>query len=112
MRAGVSARSIRHYERAGLLRATRRPNGYRDFDATAAERVRAIRDLVATGFTIDEVGSLAACLDESIATTGCCAKTRAAYEAKLARIDEQVRTLTAVRHRIEQRIDALGACGG
>ncbi|NOK01502.1 MerR family DNA-binding transcriptional regulator [Myxococcus xanthus] len=39
LRTGCSARSIRHYEKAGLLASRRRANGYRDFDAESVSRV-------------------------------------------------------------------------
>ena len=72
---GVSIRSIRHYERAGLLDATRRDNGYREFASSAVDRVRVIRDLIDTGFTVEEIGSLASCLYSPATNAGCCART-------------------------------------
>jgi len=55
-RTGVGAHALRHYERLGLLRVERRPNGYRDYD----ERV--VRDVVfivrgrRMGFTLKQLG--------------------------------------------------------
>ena len=106
-RAGVSVRSVRHYERAGLLRAGRRPNGYREFDATAVARVRAIRDLLDSGFTVAEVLSLADCLQGVAGNTRCGAQTAALYRTKLAKIDAQLHTLTQLRHRIKERLAML-----
>ena len=105
-RAGVSVRSIRHYEGAGLLRAARRPNGYREFDGTAIERVRTIRDLIDTGFTVDEIASLAPCLDGE-GGERCSARTAALYRRKLVKIEGQMRTLTQLRQRIEARLATL-----
>lgn len=104
---GVSVRSIRYYERAGLLQATRRANGYREFDASAIERVRAIRDLLETGFTIDEVVSLANCLPSVTTNARCSAQTATLYRSKLQKIDTQLHTLTQLRRRIEERLAAL-----
>jgi DNA-binding transcriptional MerR regulator len=109
-RAGVSVRSIRHYEREGLVAATRRDNGYRDFDDSAVGRVRVVRDLLETGFTVAEVRSLAPCLDGAADDGRCCERTIALYREKLARIDAQVRTLTGLRHRIVARMAALEPC--
>ena len=105
--AGVSVRSIRHYEGAGLLRARRRENGYRDFDEGAVARVRTIRDLIDTGFTVGEIASLAPCLDGTDGAERCSARTAALYRRKLTRIDVQMRTLRALRQRIEARLAAL-----
>ena len=106
-RAGVSVRSIRHYEGAGLLQAARRPNGYREFDERAVERVRTIRDLIDTGFTVEEITSLASCLDGTDCEERCSARTAALYRRKLVKIEAQQRTLAQLRQRIEARLARL-----
>jgi DNA-binding transcriptional MerR regulator len=109
-RTGVSVRSIRYYEQAGLLPAARRPNGYRAFDASAEERVRAIRSLLEMGFTLDEVQSLSGCLTAADGDDCCCTQTVALYRARLAKIDLQLATLSQLRGRIEERIALLEPC--
>jgi DNA-binding transcriptional MerR regulator len=109
-RTGVSVRSIRYYEQSGLLRATRRANGYREFDGTAVERVGAIRDLIDSGFTVDDILSLSSCLQHARESSDCCSQTVSAYRDKLTRIDGQLRTLAQLRHRIEERIAELEPC--
>ena len=106
-RSGVSIRSIRYYEQAGLVQATRRENGYREFDDTAVERVVAIRDLLDSGFTVQEIQSLSACLHEAPRTMRCCEQTATIYREKLVRIAAQMQTLRAVQLRIEERIADL-----
>ena len=107
-RTGVSVRAIRYYERAGLLPARRRENGYREFDPSAVERVRAIRDLLETGFTLADVTALAPCLlsaaDGATPGSDCGSRTAAMYREKLAKIDAQMRTLGQLRQRIEERL--------
>ncbi|HSU15580.1 MAG TPA: MerR family transcriptional regulator [Longimicrobium sp.] len=109
-RTGVSVRSIRYYEQAGLLPAARKPNGYREFDASAVERVAAIRGLLETGFTLDEVQSLSSCLTAAGGDAGCCGRTVALYRSRLAKIDLQLATLATLRGRIEERIALLEPC--
>lgn len=104
---GSSVRSIRYYERAGLIHARRRDNGYREFDASVVGRVRAIRHLLDTGFTLDDITALAGCLEHDAPDPRCSAQAVAIYRDKLARIDLQMRTLTELRTRIEAQIDAL-----
>jgi len=110
-RTGVSVRAIRYYERAGLLPATRRQNGYRDFGPSAVERVRAIRDLLETGFTLADVTALAECLlsaeEGGALDSGCSGRTAAMYREKLAKIDVQIRTLRQLRQRVEERLAAI-----
>lgn len=107
---GASIRSIRYYEQAGLIRAARRDNGYRDFDAAAVDRVRVIRELLETGFTIEEIASLASCLQEACKSARCCSQTVSLYRHKLEKIERQVDTLTRLRERIEERIATLEPC--
>jgi DNA-binding transcriptional MerR regulator len=109
-RTGASIRSIRYYEQAGLITAVRRPNGYREFQAEAVERVGAIRGLIESGFTVEEILSLSSCLQAAPDDACCCSQTAALYREKLAKIDGQVRTLMQLRGRIESRIAALEPC--
>lgn len=106
-RTGVSVRSIRYYEQAGLLDAVRLPNGYRDFPPSSVERVLVIRELLSSGFTIDEVLSLADCLQSGDPTASCRVQTIGLYRDKLAKVEAQIRMLTELRERIAARIETL-----
>ncbi len=110
VQTGVSVRAIRYYEQEGLLHATRRENRYRDFGAGTAERVRAIRDLLASGFTLDEIRSLGACLAAGPAPANCRDQTASLYRAKLAQLDGRLDTLTALRQRVASKIEELDPC--
>ena len=106
--SGASLRAIRHYDQRGLLAARRLPNGYREFDGSAVERVRAIRDLIGAGFTVEELKSLAECLQACPDDARCSARTAALYRRKLDRLDGQIRTLATLRRRLRERLAALG----
>lgn len=57
--ASVPAKTIRYYEEIGLLPAPeRRPNGYREYDASAGERLRFVKAAQAVGFTLAEIGEI------------------------------------------------------
>lgn len=106
-KTGASIRSIRYYEQAGLLIASRTPKGYREFDGGAVERVRAIRGLLESGFTVEEIFSLSSCLTAAVDDRDCCGQTAALYRDRLAKIDQQMRTLAQLRERVAGRIAAL-----
>jgi DNA-binding transcriptional MerR regulator len=54
--AGVTAHTVRHYARVGLLSPHRDPaNGYRDFDQSDLSRLRFIRNARDLGFSVDEI---------------------------------------------------------
>ena len=60
-RSGVSPRSLRYYEKQGLIEAARGDNGYRDYDEAAIERASTIRLLFGLGFPRPVVRSVLAC---------------------------------------------------
>jgi DNA-binding transcriptional MerR regulator len=62
--AGITARTIRFYEHAGLLPdPPRTPAGYRDYPPEAATRLAFIRDAQAAGLTLTEIRSILAIRD-------------------------------------------------
>jgi DNA-binding transcriptional MerR regulator len=94
-RAGVSADSIRHYERLSLLPAADRTDGgYRLFPPAAVERVQLIRSAVRVGFSLRQ---LAAFLGERQAGGAPCRKVRDAAERILDGVDAQIAELNATK---------------
>ena len=62
-KSGVSAHTLRYYERVGLLpRAERSASGYRMYPAEAVRRVRLVRILRELGFGVRELRGLTAVL--------------------------------------------------
>lgn len=61
---GLSLRTVRYYEEAGLvLPAGRTPGGFRLYDNDAVERLRLIMKMKPLGFTLDEMRLLIETLD-------------------------------------------------
>lgn len=57
--AGVTAETIRYYQRIGLLRTPRRPShGFRSYGNDDALRLRFVRHGQTLGFTLDEIAAL------------------------------------------------------
>jgi DNA-binding transcriptional MerR regulator len=53
---GISADTIRYYEKRGLMpKAQRTDSGYRAYPDGAANRIRVIRNAVGLGFPLDEI---------------------------------------------------------
>ena len=97
--SGASARSIRHYEKAGLLVSSRRGNGYRDFGLDAVTRVRSIVRMIGLGFSLEQIATFAPCMFTREAS-GVCPEALAAHEQKLADIERQISELEARRERL------------
>ena len=61
-KTGLSAHTIRFYERSGLIKGKRNPdistNNYFHYDEDCIERLQLIRDAKSVGFTISEISNL------------------------------------------------------
>ncbi|MFC8342435.1 MerR family transcriptional regulator, partial [Streptomyces sp. NPDC057280] len=62
----TTTRALRYYEEQGLLESDRSPSGYRVYGPHAVTRVRNVRDLLASGFTVDNVKSFVRYLDTDL----------------------------------------------
>ena len=93
--AGVSADTLRHYERKGVLAHPHRAgNGYREYPAAALQRVRLIRRALAVGFTLDELANILRVRDSGGAP---CHEVRALAATKLSEVETQLKDLIAFR---------------
>ena len=96
--AGVSADTLRHYERRRLLpSAPRSASGYRLFPPEALTRVRVIRGALSIGFSVKE---LAAIFGERDRGGAPCKRVRAMAADKLAVLEAQLRHLRAWRREL------------
>lgn len=107
---GASARSIRHYERAGLVRSTRRPNGYRDFGHEAIDEVTRIQSLIRVGLNLREIAELTTCFTRSGELDGCDAARRTLSRHldelthRIADLQRTQRLLQGVQDRMTLRL--------
>lgn len=111
-RAGVSTRSLRHYEQEGLLSPSRAENGYRIYDGTDLVRVENIKGLLDVGLTISDIRGYvdAGCLDrpydhrdtaDADGITGTtCDVDHDIVGNRLQRLDELIERLTTTREQL------------
>ena len=101
-RAGVSADTLRHYERRGLLGKPRRlANGYRAYPPEALDRVLLIQRALGVGFTLEELAEL---LRERDRGQPPCRKVRALAERKLRDVDRQMADLAEFRKDLHRTL--------
>jgi len=94
-RAGISADTLRHYERVGVLaKPARSAANYRIYPEAALARVLLVRRALAFGFSLAE---LSVVLRERERGAPPCRKVRALAEQKLASIETRLRELTDLR---------------
>ncbi len=103
----VNLQTIRYYEREGLLpRPPRLPSGYRVFSPDAVRRVRFIKRAQELGFSLKEIREL---LSIRVDPRSDCSGVQKLAKAKLADIDQRIRTLQAMK-RVLTRLAT--ACPG
>jgi DNA-binding transcriptional MerR regulator len=93
--AGVSADTIRHYEKIGALpRPIRSASGYRLYPADSAARVAVIQRALKAGFTLAE---LAGFFKERDSGAAPCRRVAELTAVKLALLNEQIAGLIQLR---------------
>ncbi|MFD3959920.1 MULTISPECIES: heavy metal-responsive transcriptional regulator [Streptomyces] len=93
--SGLTAKTIRFYEQAGLLPAPpRTPGGYRDYPEQTAVRLGFIRDAQGAGLTLAEIRSVLALRDGGQAP---CAHVTALIDQRLADIERRMAELAKTR---------------
>ncbi|WP_166352944.1 MerR family transcriptional regulator [Phytoactinopolyspora limicola] len=105
-RTGVSERSLRYYERLGLLHAERRSNGYRDFADAAAGDVAKIRALLDVGFSTETIKTLLPCVEEGTRGFVLCDEVVELVERHLARSDAEIGRLRRQRAELANYLGA------
>lgn len=100
---GVDARLLRYYETRGLLRPTRRPNGYRDYQASDVQVVTHVRDLLAAGLSTATIAALP-CTGDNETSAPVCAVAISLMHDERTRIDRTIATLQANRTALEDVI--------
>jgi DNA-binding transcriptional MerR regulator len=92
---GLSAATVRYYERLGLLPAPERTAaGYRQYSEDAISRLRFIKSAQRVGLRLREIGELLAICDQGLCP---CGHSEALLRTRMAEIDAQVAELQAVR---------------
>ena len=93
--AGVSADTVRYYERLGLLpRASRTRAGYRLYTNTDVERLRFVKQAQSFGFSLEEIKELLLGTEVGLDE---CRRVRDLVGSKLEEIDARLAELRAFR---------------
>jgi DNA-binding transcriptional MerR regulator len=101
---GVSADTIRHYEKLGLLKkAMRSVGGYRLYDADAITRVQTIRSAVKAGFTLSELSGI---FTERDAGGAPCRRVAALAADKIELLELRIRELTDLKQWLASTVES------
>src|SRR2546426_7814117 len=100
--AGVSADTLRFYERQGVLPPPgRSAAGYRLYQPAAVQRVRVVRRAMAVGFTLEELTRVFQARDKGGVP---CREVRAMAARKLDDIERRLRELRAVKRDLRSAL--------
>lgn len=103
-RSGVTAKTIRFYEQAGLIPpAERADNGYRAYAEADIERLRFIRAARVLGVSLSDLCELVALRDHGERP---CQQVIRLLQARLADVDAQIEGLHALRAEMRALIEA------
>ncbi|MFV8130260.1 MerR family transcriptional regulator [Streptomyces syringium] len=98
--AGITTRTLRHYESLGLLPARRTGNGYRTYDEGDLRLLRQIRTLADFGFGLEETRPFVECLRAGHPAGDSCPASLEVYRRKLAELDDCIENLQRVRAEV------------
>ena len=102
-RSGVSADTIRYYERIGLMpKAARTSAGYREYTESAIHRVRLVQNALRFGFSLKQLGAF---LGVRHAGGAPCQNVRTAGAKILEAIERQIADLTVSRESVRETLD-------
>ncbi|WP_310831241.1 MerR family transcriptional regulator [Paenibacillus pedocola] len=104
-RTGVSVRSLRYYERQGLLTPLREANGYREYSPLAVETVETIKLYLNLGLSTEEIAGFLHCVLKN--KESFCAEVMPLYRSKLKEIERQIIELSQIRLNLQQRMAAM-----
>lgn len=105
---GASAKTLRYYEREGLLHEPVRTSaGYRDYSPDVIQRVLFIRQAQAAGLTLRQISEILAISDEGQPP---CRHVAQLVDERLEELQRRLRELRRTRQRLgelRQRLDVL-----
>lgn len=106
--AGVGIETVRFYEREGVLaEPARTPAGYRQYGEDVVARLRFIQRAKELGFTLNDTKELL-----SLRVDPSCEDVKARAEAKIADIEEKIKTLQRMKKSLARLTTECGGKGG
>lgn len=102
-RTGITAHTIRFYEKSGLIKGKRdenvKSNKYFHYDEETVEKLELVRDAKSVGFTISEIGQL---MDAWYNNKMTVSEKLAVLDEKLLSIDDRIKQLREMKKMISQ----------
>lgn len=99
----LNPRTIRYYERIGMLPNPRRTeSGYRVYDEKAMDRLAFILKAKALGLKLDEIKQILVLYDSGQTP---CQRTQSFITNRIAEIEEKITGLTSLKEKLQKLLD-------
>ncbi|WAS92876.1 MerR family transcriptional regulator [Nannocystis punicea] len=108
--SGCTPRTVRFYEREGLLRATRTRGGHRAFSPEELDRLNFIVALREAGWSLEEIAELLAVRGTAASDREACRRIDQTLHARLGELERKLDLLTRLRSDLEGTRKALAVC--
>lgn len=99
--SGISAKMIRYYEQIGLIQATRRANGYREYTPQHVDTLKFIKNARELGFDLNNIQTLLALWHNPARTSR---EVKALTLSHIAALDEKIHSLQHMRQKLTQSL--------
>ncbi len=110
--SGCTPRTVRYYERQGLLRAARSAGGHRLFAAAELERLNFIIGLREAGWTLEEVETLLSAREDAPTDRDAARRLDGMLTAQIERLEQKIALLSKLRVDLAGTHELLRVCGG
>ena len=104
---GLTIDTIRYYEKRGLLddsHIKRLPNGYRDYNDRAVERLRLVGRAKHLGLTLTEIASFIKEWEDSTLSED---EIRVFFREKIALVDARMEALASMRQYLCEKLENI-----
>lgn len=108
--SGCTPRTVRYYERQGLLRAARSAGGHRLFARVELERLQLIISLREAGWSLEEVEALLSVRDAAASDKDACVRLDAMLADHVSRLEKKIAVLERLRADLTGTQSLLAVC--
>lgn len=107
---GCTPRTVRYYERQGLLRAARSAGGHRLFAPGQLERLRFVVALREAGWSLEEVEALLSVRDQAGSDRQAAERLEEMLEAQVDRLERKIAVLQRLQADLTRTTKMLAIC--
>lgn len=109
--AGCTPRTVRYYERQGLLRAERTAGGHRQFAPAELERLEFVVALREAGWSLEDVTALLQMRDSASNDVDASASLRVLLDEQIEALHRKLELLRRLREEFGETAKLLSICG-